>query len=39
VAQSRTEYGRGRYTLWTGDVGAALFLADCTDGGGKLPLP
>jgi Lanthionine synthetase C-like protein len=39
VAQSRAEYGRGRYTLWTGDVGAALYLADCLDGGGKLPLP
>jgi hypothetical protein len=30
---------RGRYTLWTGDLGIALYLADCVDGGGKLPLP
>jgi hypothetical protein len=39
VAQSRAEHGRGRYSLWTGDVGTALYLADCIDGGGKLPLP
>ena len=31
--------GRGRYTLWTGDLGTALYLADCIDGGGRLPLP
>ncbi len=39
VEQSRLDYGRGRYTLWTGDLGTALYLADCIDGGGKLPLP
>jgi hypothetical protein len=39
MEQSRMRYGRGRYSLWTGDVGTALFLADCLDGGGKLPLP
>jgi hypothetical protein len=39
VEQSRSDYGRGRYTLWTGDLGTALYLADCTDGGGTLPLP
>lgn len=39
VERSRSEYGRGRYTLWSGDLGTALYLADCTDGGGKLPLP
>jgi len=39
VEQSRSESGRGRYTLWTGDLGTALYLADCVDGGGKLPLP
>ena len=37
--RSRSEDGRGRYTLWTGDLGAALYLADCIDGGGELPLP
>jgi hypothetical protein len=39
VEHSRSEYGRGRYTLWTGDLGTALYLADCVDGGGHLPLP
>jgi len=39
VEHSRSDYRRGRYTLWTGDLGTALYLADCTVGGGKLPLP
>jgi hypothetical protein len=39
VERSRSNYGRGRYTLWTGDLGTALYLADCIDGGGNLPLP
>jgi Lanthionine synthetase C-like protein len=39
VARARAEYGRGRYTLWTGDPGTALFLADCLAGGGTVPLP
>jgi hypothetical protein len=39
VERTRMEYGRGRYTLWTGDPGAALYLADCIDGTPRLPLP
>lgn len=39
VAQARAELGRGRYTLWTGDAGTALYLADCLAGGGRVPLP
>jgi Lanthionine synthetase C-like protein len=39
VENSRSKFGRGRYTLWTGDLGTALYLADCIDGGGELPLP
>lgn len=39
VEQTRKEYGRGRYALWTGDIGTALYLADCIDGEGQLPLP
>jgi hypothetical protein len=39
VEHSRSDYGRGHYTLWTGDLGTALYLADCIDGGGELPLP
>ena len=39
VERSRSDDGRGRYTLWTGDPGTALYLADCIDGAGELPLP
>jgi hypothetical protein len=39
VEQSRADHGRGRYTLWTGDLGTAVYLADCIDGAGRLPLP
>jgi hypothetical protein len=39
VAHARAELERGRYTLWTGDAGTALYLADCLAGGGGLPLP
>jgi hypothetical protein len=39
VERSRSDYGHGRYSLWTGDVGTALYLADCIDGAGEPPLP
>jgi hypothetical protein len=39
VERARDESGRGRYTLWTGDAGAALYLADCLDGTHRPPLP
>jgi len=39
VEQSRSNNGRGRHTLWTGDLGVALYLADCIGGRGELPLP
>jgi hypothetical protein len=39
VDSARVQYGRGRYSLWTGDLGTALYLADCVDGTGRLPLP
>jgi lanthionine synthetase-like protein len=39
MEHSRSPDGRCRYTLWTGDLGAALYLADCIDGRGALPLP
>jgi hypothetical protein len=32
-------HGRGRHTLWTGDLGTALYLADCLEGGGRIPVP
>jgi hypothetical protein len=39
VEHTRSRHGRGWHTLWTGDLGTALYLADCVDGGGTLPLP
>ena len=38
VERARDELGRGRYTLWTGDPGTALYLADCLDGSLNVPL-
>ena len=29
--------GRGRYSLWTGDVGLAIYLWDCITRGASLP--
>jgi len=37
VARDRREHGRGRYSLWTGDPGTALYLALCLEGGASLP--
>jgi Lanthionine synthetase C-like protein len=39
VERARSEHGRGRYTLWTGDPGTALYVADCVDGTGSPPVP
>jgi hypothetical protein len=27
--EARAELGRGRFSLWTGDVGLAIYLRDC----------
>jgi lanthionine synthetase-like protein len=32
VSSARAAYGRGRYTLWTGDVGVAVYLWQCLNG-------
>jgi hypothetical protein len=37
VDQARAEHGRGRYSLWTGDVGAALYAQSCLDGDARVP--
>jgi Lanthionine synthetase C-like protein len=37
VDRLREERGRGRYSLWTGDVGVALYAADCIDGRAEYP--
>ncbi len=39
VERARAVHGMGRYSLWIGDLGTALYLADCVDGAGRLPLP
>ena len=31
------ERGRGRYSLWTGDLGVAIYAADCLDGRSAYP--
>jgi hypothetical protein len=37
VAATRREHGHGRHTLWTGDLGAALYLRQCITGEPDLP--
>ncbi|MGL3110575.1 lanthionine synthetase LanC family protein [Bradyrhizobium sp. BR 1432] len=29
--------GRGRYSLWTGDIGLAIYLWDCITGDARFP--
>jgi hypothetical protein len=31
------KYGQCKYSLWTGDLGLAIYLRDCIDGNGKFP--
>jgi hypothetical protein len=38
VTRLRAQRGRGRYSLWTGDVGAALFAADCIEARSAYPV-
>lgn len=38
VARDRERYGRGRYTLWTGDIGAAVYLRACIDADCAFPI-
>lgn len=37
VERARTAYGRGRYTLWSGDLGIALYLQSCSDADTAMP--
>jgi hypothetical protein len=37
VDRARAQYGRGRFTLYTGDVGAALYARACVDGDDRFP--
>lgn len=38
IERSRKEHGQGRYTLWSGDLGTAMYLADCIEGSGTIPI-
>ena len=38
VERLRAANGRGRYSLWTGDVGTALFAAACIDLDARYPI-
>jgi hypothetical protein len=38
VERAHAERGRGRYSLWTGDLGTALFAADCVDARSSYPV-
>jgi hypothetical protein len=37
VQRARADLGRGRYSLWTGDAGVALYLSACLDGDSTFP--
>jgi lantibiotic modifying enzyme len=38
VERNRAEQGRGRFSLFTGDVGVALFAAGCRDADSRFPV-
>jgi Lanthionine synthetase C-like protein len=38
VERLRRRRGRGRYSLWTGDLGVALYVSDCITGTGIYPV-
>jgi hypothetical protein len=38
VERTRETYGRGRFTLFTGDVGAALYARSCLDADPRFPI-
>ena len=37
VREARSVYGRGRYSLWTGDLGVAIYLEQCIRGVAGIP--
>ena len=37
IERERSSFGRGRYTLWTGDVGIALYLNACIEVDAAVP--
>ena len=39
VRGARAAFGRGRYSLWTGDAGLAVYLWHCISGEPQFPKP
>jgi hypothetical protein len=37
VRGARAAFGRGRYSLWTGDAGLAIYLLHCISGEPQFP--
>jgi hypothetical protein len=37
-ALAQVKRQNGRYSLWTGDIGVALYASDCIEGRGRLPV-
>jgi hypothetical protein len=37
VDMMRSTHGQGRYSLWTGDLGAALYLSSCVSADAAMP--
>jgi hypothetical protein len=37
VAKTSREHGHGRHSLWTGDVGTALYLRQCLAATADVP--
>ena len=35
--EARRKYGQGRYSLWTGDPGVAVYLHDCLRADARFP--
>jgi hypothetical protein len=35
--EARKQLGRGRYSLWTGDTGLAIYLWDCLNALPRFP--
>jgi hypothetical protein len=38
VTRGRAEHGRGRYSLWTGDLGVAVYASDCLEARTRYPI-
>jgi Lanthionine synthetase C-like protein len=38
VSRLHAERGRGRYSLWTGDLGVAVYAADCIEARSEYPI-